>query len=108
MTFGDPFASDDIDAKMLEIFLRFDREFFGIDGEDMGRSFDEIDLRFGRVDAAEIFQHGLVGDFGDGACHFNAGGAAADDDEVEIFFRLGNAVASLRFFKRDEDPFADF
>lgn len=52
---GDPFAGHDLHAKLFEVLFGFFGKPFGIDGEDVGRAFEEKDFGFGGVDAAEIF-----------------------------------------------------
>ena len=38
---------------------------------------------FGGIDVAEVVAHEVAGDVADGAGEFDAGGATADDDEIE-------------------------
>jgi hypothetical protein len=78
---GDGFAEADFDAEFFERTLGVVREVVGEGSENARRGFDEDDARAFRIDAAIVAGERLLRELSDGAGGFNAGRAAADDDE---------------------------
>jgi len=70
-------------------------------------SFDQHNSGCPRVDAPEVTGERLSCDFGYGACHFDAGGAAANDHECEQSVALGVVAGELRFLKRGQNAATD-
>ena len=69
--------------------------------------FDQHDACGARIDAPEIGGQSLPCDLGDGAGHFDAGGAAADNDEGKqplLLVRIGHDLGLL---KRNQDAAAN-
>ena len=71
-------------------------------------AFDEKNIGFGGVDAAEIFAERVARNFAESAGKFNAGGSAADDNEGEF----GATPIGIGFlfgaFEGEENAGADF
>src|SRR6516162_7726198 len=70
-------------------------------------SFDQHDSGRPWIDAPEVTGEGLSRDFGYGACHFNAGGAAANDHEREQPFALAIVASEFRFLKGRQNVATD-
>ena len=82
-------------SHLFECRLRLRGELLVEHAEDAGLPFDEHDAGRTRIDGAEVVAHGESGEFADGAGHFDAGRAAADDHEGEQpggGFRVGFAL----------------
>jgi hypothetical protein len=88
---GDKGAEHDFDTEVLDEPLGFGREILGIGSENAGAAFHKNDAGFLGADATEVVLESMVSDFGEGTGEFEAGGAGADDDEVEpgAFFGFG-------------------
>jgi hypothetical protein len=59
------------------------REVFGIGGEDVGATFDEMDAGAARIDGTEIVSEGVAADLGEGSGEFDSGGTGSDYYEVQ-------------------------
>ena len=73
----------DFDAEMKEFAFGLGGKILGIGGQDARAVVEKQDARLGWVDVAKIVAHVELGDIADGAGKFDAGRAAADDDEIE-------------------------
>ena len=71
------------DAQMLERSLRFGGEVRRIRGEHARAAVKQENAAFGWVDVAKVVAHVKLGDVANGAGQLDAGGPAANDDEVE-------------------------
>ena len=73
----------DFDAQALERRLGFGREIRRISGEHARAAVEQQHAALGGIDVAKVVAHVELCDVADGAGELDAGGAAADDDEVE-------------------------
>ncbi len=80
---GDMGVGVDFDAERRERGFGFGGKVFRIGGEDARRAFEQQHAGLGGVDVAEVVAHVELGDVADGAGQLDAGGPAADDDEIE-------------------------
>ena len=75
--------------------MRFGRQLGRIGGEDAVGCFDEQHVGVGRIDVAEFVAQRVARDLGQRAGQLDAGGAAADDHEVEQHASpLGDSAAA--------------
>ena len=95
------------DAKRGELLAGLLLKVGGVGAEDVGRALEDEDLGHGGVDVAKIFGHVELGDVADCAGQLDAGGAAADDDEVEGGMAAGLLHLALGEFEGEEDAAAD-
>src|ERR1035441_3009240 len=68
---------------------------------------DEHDGGLARVDVAEVVAQGVVGDLAERAGQFDAGGAAAHDDEVQPGAARGGIRLALGALESEEEAAAD-
>ena len=90
----------DFNAEVKEFAFSFGREVFGVGGEDAGAVIEEQDARLRWVDVAEIVAHIKLRDIADGASEFDAGGAAADDDEIQAEDASRAPASGARLIRR--------
>ena len=105
---GDVGVGVDLDAQMGESGFGFGGEVGRIGGQDARAGVEQEHAGFGGVDVAEVVAHEELGDVANGAGQLDAGGAAADDDEVErrmpaVFLHL-----ALGQFKGKQNAAANF
>ncbi len=95
------------DAQGFELFFGLDGQIFRVSRQHVLRAFDEDHARFRRVDVAEVVGHEAAGDVADGSGEFDAGWAAADDDEVERRVRTGFEHFALGELEREQNAAAN-
>jgi hypothetical protein len=95
-------AEADFDAEFFQRAAGVLGEIFGERAQDSRRGFDQDDARHAGIDAAIVAGERLFRQLGDGAGGFDAGGAAADDDERGEAGALGRIVLKLGAFERKQ------
>ena len=105
---GDAGVGVDLDAQAAQRGFGLGGEVFGVGGQDARRTFEQQHAGFGRVDVAEVVAHIKLSDVGDGSGQLDAGGSAADDDEIER--RVPAVFDHLAFgqFEGQQDTAANF
>ena len=95
-------------AESLQLLFGFDGKVFGVIREDVLLAFNEDDAGLGGIDMAEVAAHVVAGDVADGSGEFDAGGTAADDDEVERVMGSGLEHFPLGEFEGEKDAATNF
>ncbi len=80
---GDMGMGVDLDAQAAQRGFGFGGKVFGISSQNARRTFEQQDAGFRGIDVAEVVAHIELGNVGDGSGQLDAGGSAADDDEIE-------------------------
>ena len=104
---GDAQIGVDFDAEGPQLLLGFDGKVFGVGGQNVLFAFNEDHARGGRVNVAEIVPHETAGDVADGAGQLDAGGATADDDEIERRVGAGLQHFALGQLEGEQNAAAD-
>src|SRR5689334_5031982 len=97
-----------LDAEVLELFLSAAGQIFWKGGEYSRATLEQNDLRALRIDRPEFVGQHLAGDLSQSSGKLDAGGASADDDEVDLSLSLTTRSSTLGQFKSQQDPAADF
>ncbi len=100
---GDESVEHNLDAEIFDKLFGFRGEVFGVWGKNARAAFHEDDASFLRTNASEVVLQSVVSDFGDGAGELKAGGACADDDEVEPGAFFGFGFGTLGAFESVEE-----
>ena len=80
---SDGMGRANFDSQSSQLFFGFAGKLLGIGWQNAGSAFNEEYTALPRVDIAELMIHGVMRDFSQGAREFDAGGSAADDDELQ-------------------------
>ena len=79
----DHVRSADLDSQASQLVFGFAGELFGICSQNTGSALDEQDAALPRIDTAKLVVHGVVRDFSQGSCKFDAGGASSDHHKLQ-------------------------
>ncbi len=90
------------------MFLRALGKVFGIGGQYSRAPFNQQDVRSCGVDGAELMREGVTADFGESSGEFDSGGPGADDDEIQLCFRLSPRGLPLGQFEGEQDAATNF
>ncbi len=105
---GDGFAEANLDAELFERAPCVVGKALREGAENTRRRFNQNDARRFRIDAAIVAGERLVGELGDGAGGFDAGRAAADDDEGGEARAFGRVGFEFGVFEGEQDALALF
>ena len=93
----------DLDAHALQRARGIVRELLGKGRQHPQTGLDQDDARAARIDVAKVVPQSALRHLGDGAGHFHAGGAAADNDKVSNRSPLGVVFHHLGAFEGDQE-----